>query len=1066
MNKKYDLIKLLLCAFMVLLPSIVGAQVLIKGTVVDEKNETLIGVTVRLKSDATKGTVTDVDGKFTISVPNKSAVLVFSYMGYVSQELKAVADKPMNILLIEDSKYLDEIVVVGYQDVRRRDLTGSVGKANIEDMLKAPVPNFDQALAGRLAGVQVSSSEGIPGGTMNIVIRGANSVTQDNSPLYVIDGFPVEDPAVGASINPNDIESIDVLKDASATAIYGARGANGVVMITTKKGKVGALNISYDFNGGVQWLSNKIEMMDAYEFVKLQAEMYPTEMTGATLGYYQTYNGKAYTLEDYRNAEQYDWQDMIFRDAWQQSHNLSLSGGTTEARYNASLSYYDQDGIVLRSNYNKIQGRLGLNLRKGKINSNFTVNYNKSTQTGASPSQTEYSGMNNLFYSVWGYRPVTQPSVALSSLMDNIQDPSVETLNDYRFNPIMSLQNDYRKYFITNIQLNGFVEYEIAKGLRFKVTGTLSNDNRRSETFNNSKTRYGYPGSTSGVNASLMTSEKVTWLNENTLSYNKTFDKKHILKLVGGISLQESQLKYNTTSNNQLMFESLGMAGIMSGAGSPTITSSFTEESMMSYFGRADYNYKSKYYLTATMRADGSSKFSEDNRWGYFPSGSTAWTFSEEPFFAPIKSIVNDGKFRAGWGKTGNNRVGAYDRFALLERLIGASGSYTTPEGLAHGVYPSNSDVNSVGVVPINLGNPNLKWETTTQANIGLDLSFLNERITFTTDWYNKVTSDLLLAVQLPLSSGYGTTKRNIGEVRNRGIEFTLNTENVKTRHFRWTSNFNIAFNKNKVLSLAEGYESYTSAATFDQNFNSQSSYIAKVGYPIGMMYGYIYDGVYGVDDFNLVGSDYVLKSTVPHFAGENNTQPGYPKYRDLNGDGLINGDDRTIIGKGDPVHIGGFTNNFTYKDFDLSVFLQWSYGNDVMNANKLMFENSFNRKKNLNQFASYANRWTFDNQSSDIPVASASESNKVFSSRIIEDGSFLRLKTVSLGYNLPQKVLRGTFISRARCYVSAQNLYTWTNYSGYDPEVSIKNTAINPGLDFSAYPRAASFTMGVNLSF
>lgn len=1066
MNKKHGFIKLFLGILFLALPLITSAQVLIKGTVVDETNEALIGVTIRLKSETDKGTVTDIDGKFTISVPNKSAVLVFSYMGFVTQELKVVTDKPMNIQLVEDSKYLDEVVVVGYQDVRRRDLTGSVGKANIEDMLKAPVPNFDQALAGRLAGVQVSSGEGMPGGTMNIVIRGANSVTQENSPLYVIDGFPVEDPAVGASINPNDIESIDVLKDASATAIYGARGANGVVMITTKKGKVGAMQVSYDFNGGVQWLSNKIELMDAYEFVKLQAEMYPKELTGATLGYYQTYNGKAYTLEDYRYADQYDWQDLIFRDAFQQSHNLSISGGSTEARYNASLSYYDQDGIVLRSNYNKMQGRLGLNLRKGKISSNLSVNYNRSVQTGASPSQTEYSGMNNLFYSVWGYRPVTQPNVALSSLKDNIQDPSVETLNDYRFNPIMSLQNDYKKYFINNIQLNGFVQYDITRELRFKVSGTLSNDNRRSETFNNSKTRYGYPGSTSGVNASLVTSEKVTWLNENTLSYNKTFDKKHVLKLVGGVSLQEAQLKYNTTTNSQLMFESLGMAGIMSGAGTPAITSSLTEESMMSYFGRVDYNYQSKYYLTATMRADGSSKFSKDNRWGYFPSASAAWTFSEESFFNPVKSVVANAKLRVGWGKTGNNRIGAYDRFALLERLIAASGSYTTLDGLSHGVYPSNSDINSIGVVPISLSNSNLKWETTIQSNIGLDLSLFNDKVSLTTDWYNKTTSDLLLAVQLPLSSGYGTVKRNIGEVRNRGLEFTINTENVKTKNFRWTSNFNIAFNKNEVLALAEGYESYTSAATFDQNFNTQSSYIAKVGNPIGMMYGYIYDGVYGVEDFDLVGTNYVLKSTVPYFSGENGTQPGYPKYRDLNGDGLINSEDRTIIGKGDPVHIGGFTNNFAYKDFDLSIFFQWSYGNDIMNANKLMFENSFNMKKNLNQFASYANRWTFDNQGSNIPVASSSESNKVFSSRIIEDGSFLRLKTVSLGYNLPARLLKGKFISRARFYVSAQNLYTWTNYSGYDPEVSIKNTSINPGLDFSAYPRSGSFTVGVNLNF
>lgn len=1067
MKKKYDFLKLFLSFFvLVLFSSFANAQVLIKGTVQDERGEPLTGVTIRVKSDAKKWATTDVDGKFTISVANKSEVLLFSYLGYESQEQKVVADKLMSVSMQETNNSLNEVVVIGYQDVRARDLTGSVAKANIDDMLKAPVPNIDQALAGRVAGVQVTSAEGMPGEAMNIVIRGANSVTQDNTPLYVIDGFPVEDPSIAASINPNDIQSFDILKDASASAIYGARGANGVVVITTKKGKAGAMQISYDFNAGVQWLSHKIKLMDAYEFVKLQAEMYPSEMTSATLGYFQTYNDKTYTLDDYKNIPQYDWQDMIFKTAWQQSHNLSLTGGSSEARYNASLSYYDQDGIVMRSNYNKVQGRLGLNMRKKKLNSNLSVNFNRAVQTGASPSQNSYSGMNNLFYSVWGYRPVTQPNIPLSSLLDNIQDPSIETTNDYRFNPILDLQNAYKKNYITNVQFNGFVEYEIIKNLKFKSSGTFAIDNRRYETFNNSKTRYGYPGSTSGVNATLTTLEKNTWLNENTLAYNKVYNKKHNFKLLGGMSLQSSSLKGNATSNTNLLFESLGMAGIMNGKGTPTITSSLTEESMMSYFGRINYDYAGKYYLTTTMRADGSSKFDKDHRWGYFPSLATGWTFSQESFFTPLKNTVDNGKLRLGWGKTGNNRIGAYDRFAMFDRLTGTVGNYTTADAVAHGVYPIGSDENSVGVVPISLGNKNLKWETTTQTNIGLDLSFFNNRISFTTDWYNKTTSDLLIAVQLPLSSGYGTAMRNIGKVRNRGIEFTVNSNNITTKDFKWSTNFNIAFNRNKVLALAEGYKSYTSTATFDQNFNSQFNYIAKVGQPIGMMYGYLYDGVYGVEDFDKAGSSYTLKTTVPHFSTENTTQPGYAKYKDLNGDGTIDANDRTIIGKGDPLHIGGFTNNFVYKDFDLSIFFQWSYGNDILNANKLMFENAFNGKKNLNQFASYADRWTFENQNSNIPRASTSTSNMVISSRLIEDGSFLRLKTLTLGYTLPAKVTKKVQLSRARVYLAMQNLYTWTNYSGYDPEVSIKNTALNPGLDFSAYPRAATFSFGVNLNF
>ncbi len=1065
MKKKRMLFKTILLFLLIFSTSILSAQVLITGQVVDEKGETLIGVTIKVKNDEKKGTVTDMDGKFSINVAKKTDILMFSYVGYTPLEKQVTPSKPMSIAMVEDSKFLDEVVVIGYQNIRRRDLTGSVAKANLDDMLKAPVPSFDQALAGRLAGVQVSSSEGTPGGTMNIVIRGNNSITQENSPLYVIDGFPVEDPTVSASINPNDIESIDVLKDASATAIYGARGANGVIMITTKKGKVGAPQINYDFSAGVQWLSNKIKMMDAYEFVKLQSEIYTAAEMSGNFGYYQTYEGHTYSLEDYRNVSQYDWQDKIFRDAWQQSHNLSVTGGTTEARYNASLSYFDQNGIVLRSNYNKMQGRLGFNVRKKKLNTNLSVNYNRSVTTGASPSQNSYSGMNNLFYSVWGYRPVTQPSTPLSSLLDNIRDEGIETVNDYRFNPIMSLQNDYRKNYITYLQFNGFAEYQIINNLRLKVSGGYTTDNRRGETFNNSKTRYGYPGSTNGVNATLTTSEKATWLNENTISYNKTFNKKHNINGVAGITAQESLYKYNSISTMQIPYESLGMAGMNKGEIN-TKNTRIESESILSYLGRVNYSYASRYYLTTSFRADGSSKFDKSNRWGYFPSFATAWTFTEESFLKDKKTILDSGKFRFGWGQLGNNRVGVNDRFARLDMLFGTLGNYTTPNGVSHGVYPVGNNINSVGVVPISLPNKGLKWETTSQANAGIDLIFLKDRINFTADWYDKTTSDLLFFTELPLSSGYGGAMRNIGKVRNRGWEFTINTVNVNTKDFKWSSNFNIAFNTNKVLSLAEDVESKMTIATFDQNFNSTPSYIAKVGMPIGMMYGYLYDGTYKLEEFDYVGGNYILKPGIANYTAETGTQPGYPKYRDINGDGVIDSDDRTMIGRGDPKHIGGFTNNFEYKGFDLSIFLQWSYGNDILNANRLMFENGFNKKKDLNQFASYADRWTFDNPNSDIPRVSSSASNLVMSSRIVEDGSYLRIKTIALGYTIPTKLLKKLQISKARVYVSAQNLYTFTNYSGYDPEVSVKNSALTPGLDFSAYPRSASFNFGLNLGF
>lgn len=1038
------------------------AQIPVSGVVVDEKGESLPGVNVQIKGQ-NKGTVTDIDGKFSLSVPEANSILAFSYIGYDKKELKAVKNQVMKVVLSENAKSLEEVVVIGYGDVKKKDNTGVVANVDVSEIQKAPVMSFDQALAGRVAGVNVSSSEGTPGGTMNIVIRGANSITQDNSPLYVIDGFPVEDPAIASTLNSNDIESLTILKDASATAIYGARGANGVVIITTKKGTVGAPKVTYDGSYGVQRATHKIPMMDAYQFVKLQSEIYtPTELTG-NYGYFQTLDGKTWSLDDYKNIQQFNWQDMILQDAPMQNHGISISGGTPEARYTGSLSYFDQDGVVIKSNYNRVQGRVGLTLQNKKYTINLNNNYTTTTQTGSSPSQSNYSGMINLFYSVWGYRPVTQPSVDINSLVDYSTDPGVDMTNDYRFNPILSLNNEYNKRMSTTNTYNGYVEYQIRKGLKLKVSGGYTIQNNRNETFNNSKTRYGSPISTDHVNASLLTSERKTWLNENTLSYQTTFNKIHSFNALLGMTFQESDFNSYSLKAINIPNESLGMAGLSQGTPSQNL-SLISSWSMLSYLARANYNYKSKYYLTASFRADGSSKFGQDNRFGYFPSASAAWSFTQESFMRPLKRVLQSGKLRLSWGEIGNNRVGEYDTYAQLMILQAASGNYATISGIAHGVYPFNNVVSTIGAVPTTLGNKSLRWETTTQTNAGLDLVMLKDKITVNVDWYNKVTSDLLLQATLPLSSGYATAMKNIGKVQNRGMEFTINTTNIKTKNFKWTSNFNISFNKNKVLELAENQETLMSNGYFDQGYTA-SNYIAKIGMPVGMMYGYKYLGTYKTSDFNLVGSTYTLKSGVARYVSENNTQPGMPRYADLNNDGVVDANDQTIIGRGDPIHIGGFTNNFEYRGFDLSIFLQWSYGNNILNANRLFFENGM-KKKDLNMYASYADRWTVDNQESDIPRVSSSSSNNLFSSRIIEDGSYLRLKTVSLGYTLNQKVIKKLKISKARCYVSAQNLYTFTKYSGYDPEVSIRNSALTPGLDFSAYPRAATITVGVNAGF
>lgn len=1039
------------------------AQVLVRGTVVDQTGESVIGASIQVKG-TTQGAITDIDGKFSLGVPDKKSVIVVSFIGYATKELQVDTSKPMSIVLEEDTKVLDEVVVVGYQEVRKKDLTGSVAKADMNELLNTPVGSFDQTLGGRIAGVNVSSSEGTPGGTMNIVIRGNNSLTQDNSPLYVIDGFPVEDAAIASTINPSDIESLDILKDASATAIYGARGANGVVIITTKKGKVGKAQITYDGSVTMHHVTRTIPMMDAYEFVKLQAETYPASIANSTGGYLMEYQGKQWTLDDYRDIFQYDWQDEILRTALQHNHNIRLTGGTEGVRYNASVSYYNQDGILLNSGYERFQARANTVIKRDKLDINLTTNYSRSIQTGSTPSETSYSGMNNLFYSVWGYRPVTYPNKSMESLLNDVMDEAIDSSNDYRFNPIRSLKEEYRKYYINNLQLNGYVSYEFIKGLKLKVSGGYTYDARKNDQFNNSNTRYGGPTSTDKVNAQIIRNERLTWLNENTLTYQTNIKKKHFFNSLVGITFQNSDYEYYSLKSTHIPNESLGMAGMADGtlSSSSSLKSSW---SMMSYLARLNYNYKSKYYATASFRADGSSKFSKKHRYGYFPSGSLAWNFMEEEFMAPIKKVVGAGKLRVSWGLTGNNRIGEYDYYALLQMLKEKQGDYISNGSIPSGVYPFDNDMSSVGMVPVSLPNEDLKWETTEQWNVGLDLSFFNERLNFTADVYRKTTRDLLLEASLPLVSGYYSATKNIGKVRNDGLELSLSTVNVQTKDFTWTSDFNIAFNKNEVLELAENQLSLTTAARFDQNYNSQPSYIAKVGLPMGMMYGYIYEGTYKYDDFVKSGNSYTLKDNVPYFSSEANTQPGMPKYKDVNGDGIIDTNDRTIIGRGLPIHTGGFTNSFTYKGFDLSVFFQWSYGNDIMNANRLFFENA-GGKKDLNQFASYANRWTPENPESDIPAATKSASNNVISSRIIEDGSYLRLKTVTLGYTFPKALIAKAKLSNARVYVAAQNLWTWTSYSGYDPEVSVRNSALTPGLDFSSYPRAFTLSFGVNLGF
>lgn len=1035
----------------VLLTGEAFAQNTVVGRVVDANNTPLIGVNVVVKGTTT-GTTTGIDGNYSIKVA-ENQTLVFSYLGYTTVEEIVGKRTAINVKMNEEATQLGavEIVNIGYGTTTRRDLTGSVAKADLGTMMKSNVTNFDQALNGRIAGVVVTTGDGSLGAEANITIRGNNSLTQSNAPLYIIDGFPSEG-SFATSINPADIESIDVLKDASATAIYGARGANGVIVINTKRGTEGKPTVNFSASFSLSHIANKIDLMDSYEFVRLQEELVTDTSTMASsyYGYSEEY-GRNLTLEDYRNIKGIDWQDELYRTAFQQNYNISLSGGNKEGlRYNVGFSALDQDGIIIRSNFQRYQGKANFTLPiTKKLTLNVNANYSRTATNGVNPTTAETTSSSSgwLMYSVWGYRPVTAPG---QDILDSIIDESVDGSNDYRFNPVKTAKNEYRKTLVDYLNSNIALTWKITPELTFKTTGGYVMNKRRREEFNGTETYTGYPGSPSGkgVNGAIYWTDQASWTNENTLNYKRRFGRSHNVDLMAGLSLQGQKNTYEGVSATQITSEELGIAGIHTG-NYQSVPSNYYDWRMMSMFLRANYNFRYKYYLTFSFRADGSSKFPSDNRWGYFPSVGASWNFNRENLFKNSEWL-NNGKLRFSWGLTGNNRTQTpYDFYSQITVTPGSGNSfdYVFDGTRVPGYYFSN------------MANDKLKWETTEQWNVGIDLGFFEDRLKVTADWYDKVTHDLLLYALLPASSGYEQGMLNIGSIRNRGFEFTLETINIKTRQFQWSTSFNIAFNRNRILGLVDNQNTLQSSVTWETHFNSQFPYISQVGKPTGMMYGFIYEGTYKPEDFDANGN---LKSGIPAYKG-NKMQPGDLKYRDLNGDGKIDDYDRTIIGCGQPLHTGGFSNNFNWKNFDLNIFFSWSYGNDILNANRLIFESGW--KAQTNQLASYAGRWTPDNPTSDIPRAGATGSEE-YSSRVIEDGSFLRLKNVSLGYTIPSRQLRKAGISSMRVYVSADNIWTLTNYSGPDPEVSTRNSVLTPGFDWSAYPRAYGFTAGVNITF
>ncbi|WP_119080542.1 SusC/RagA family TonB-linked outer membrane protein [Chitinophaga alhagiae] len=1023
----------------------------VTGRVVDEQGVGLPGVSVRLKNGTT-GASTDKNGGFTVRVPDLQGTLVFNHIGFKKHEEAIRGRTSVTVTLLPDASKLNEVVVIGYGTTSKKDLTGSVAQVQVEDLQKAPVLSFDQALAGRVAGVQVSSNDGQPGAEgINIVIRGANSLSQSNSPLFVIDGFPMEDPE-NMSLNPEDIKTINILKDASATAIYGARGANGVVVIETKRGQIGAPVVTATASLGYQHVAKRMDVMSPYDFVSYQLERDSTIAK-------TTYLSDA-TLDDYKRVKGVDWQGELFRDAPMQVYNLAMRGGNQGTKYSLSGSVADQQGVLINSGLSRYQGRFVIDQNIGKkVTAGVNLNYSRVRNFGqiASGANAGNGASAYLLYSVWGYRPVSGKSLEdATDLSEELMDDEIDETMDYRINPIINAKNELRQSATSNILANAYITYEIIPGLKLRVSGGVESLNRKNTSFYNSLTSRGtprFPNNTKGQYGSVNFVERSSWLNENTLTWIKRFNRKNRLEVLGGFTMQGIKASGYGFMSQNVPNESLGIPGLEQGIPGST-SSSATESKLGSFLARVNYSFLSRYLLTVSFRADGSSKFSPENRWAYFPSAAFAWQIKEERFMQSVK-FISDAKLRTSYGTTGNNRVSDFATLPALTSPIGAS-------------YSQNNSMPQTGVIQTSLGNTKLKWETTAQADIGLDLGFLRNRIQLTVDLYRKTTSDLLLNASLPKTTGFTRVYKNIGKVRNEGLELTLATTNVKSGSFSWNTDINISFNRNVVLGLSENQDNLLSTVGWENSFNTVPLYVAALNEPAAMFFGYLSDGLYQVSDFDVSASGaYTLKLSEPtNGMARYRVQPGDIRYKDVNLDGVVDEKDRVVIGRVLPRHVGGLNNNFSYKGFDLGIFFQWSYGNKIYNANRTMFEGNMSNRTGLNQYASYNDRWSINNQDSKKFRAGGYGPTGYYSDYFLEDGSYLRLKTVSLAYRVPPKVLRSSFVKNIVASVAAQNLYTWTKYSGMDPEVSVRNSALTPGFDYSAYPRARTLTFSIRAVF
>lgn len=1028
----------------------------IKGKVLGDKSLPLLGAGIRVKNGAQTAT-TDNNGNFSLNNLPENAVLVVSYVGYITQEVVVGSKTSITITLVEDAGNLNTLVVVGYGKQERKDITGSISSIDSKKIKDQAVVSLDNAMAGQMAGVQVSQATGAPGGGSTVRIRGAGSLSAGNEPLYVVDGFPVtndynqrNNPL--ATINPSDIDNIQVLKDASATAIYGSRGSNGVVIITTKSGKSGVSKIDFSLNTGVQQVERTLEVLNAREFANFINETRNNAWVNSGAGRSASdpnsarLNNVMYLLPASLSnpdalGEGTNWQDEIFRTAPMSNYQINFSGGNEKTKYFVSGGYLTQDGVVLNSDLKRYSFRVNVESQINKVvkvGANITPTYNFSNQSLA---EGNWQG-GGIIQSALTAGPHLSPYNADGSYT-KITGLGIGTSEVD--NPVKIAKEYFHQQGNMRLLGTAFAEVAIIKDLNFKALVGADVRNFREQVFNPSIINPNSVNDTKLATANNNTFENRNWLSEFTLSYNKKINK-HAFDGLLGYTIQQESIESNSISATNFPNDQIRT---ISAAGAITNATAIKEEwALLSYLARINYSFDNKYLLTATLRTDGSSRFGIDNRWGVFPSVSLGWRVSEEDFMKNI-NWLSDLKIKTSYGITGNNFISNYGAIAL-----------TTTDNYIFG--GSGGSVNN-GIRLANIANSLLSWEKNKQLDIGLEFGVFKNRLSMSFDYYNKRTSDLLLNVPTPTLTGYTNALQNIGEIQNKGFEFTLTSRNL-VNEFKWTTDFNFSTNDIKVLALGPDGSRILSRQT---TFAAGNTHITEIGAAPGSFFGYKVIGVY--QNQQEIDSQPVVRNA----NGTAFSKPGHLKFADINGDGVITADDRTSIGSPFPDFTYGMTNTFAYKGFDFSFTLQGVQGFQVLNAARRFYGNYAG---SYNVFRSTANGWKSEADRGDgvTPqidrnfgaLGIASVVNNA-TSAFVEDGSFLRVRNITLGYNLPSSVAKSLKVANARLSFTIQNAFTFTNYEGYNPEVSVEGAnPLMPGVDSGGYPLARTFMFGLNFGF